>query len=341
MSVDRLGLKRPTSADGTLRVSKQELVLGQKAFVSTDDGTEALNIDGSPAGAPVNVWNGTGASDTGADWASSGTGSEQAAADAGDGTNGWDTGVTAQNDVWAFDNGSLVDVDGTYGVLQFMLNPQAFPATSRFRVAFLDASNNVIGAWQRIDQIVTNMDLDVWQQVAIPIPDFALTADVQKIRFQARTTSGQRYYIDDIKLIPSGSGGPYRFRVQAPDADTRYHVSMIVVVLSGASSGWNNNTFANIPALDNGLILRQRRVSLGETLWRLNSKDNIDLFGRFHPQDDIEFADGTLLVGFMIKPGLASVIITNDDVLEITVRDDLSGLAGARAYVHYGVEVTP
>ncbi len=65
----------------------------------------------------------------------------------------------------------------------------------------------------------------------------------------------------------------------------------------------------------------------------------MELFGRYHPQDDIEFADGTLLVGFMVKPGKASIAVTDDDVLEFVVRDDLSALSAARAFAHFGTEV--
>jgi hypothetical protein len=327
-----------THPDGT-RVTDagRLLTLGQAAFLRTDDGTEVMNVDGAAGGAAVNVWNGAGGgADAGADWAISGTGSEQAAAGfAGD---GWDTGVTAQNDITTLDNGSLVDVNALYSDLQFQLNPQAFPVSSRLRVGFLDAADALVGNWRRVENYTTNMDLGIWQQVAIPIADFALTGQVQKLRFQYRTTSGQHHYFDDIKLVPPGSGGPYRFQVAAPDANTRYHVSMIVLMVSGPAAGWNQNTFASIPALTNGLILRCRRKSDGGILWRFNSKDNTDLFGRYHPQDDIQFADGTLLVGFMVKPGKSAVVVTDDDVLEFLVRDDLSALAGARAYAHFGVE---
>lgn len=329
----------PQTFDGSPIFAEQRLTLGQAAFLRTDNATEAMDIDGGAGGTPLSVWDGTGAGDTGADWSVAGTGSESASADAGSGTNGWDTGVTALDDGTTWDNGSLIDVNGLYANFTFQMNPQAFPATSRPRVVFLDASNNQIGNSLRIDDYTTNMDLGVWQQVTIPIADFALTANVQKIRFRYRNTAGQHYYFDDLQLVPSGGGGPYIFRVEAPDANTRYHVSMMVLVLSGAATGWNSTTFANITTLTNGLLLRQRRISDGEVLWRLNSKDNVDLFGRFHPQDDIEFADGTLLVGFMVKPGKASVIVTDDEVLEVVVRDNLSGLDQARAYVHYGVEV--
>jgi hypothetical protein len=330
---------QPRSADGTPQTAGQNLTLGQLAFTRADDGTEPMNVNGEASGTPVNLWNGTGGGDTGADWPASGTGSEQAAADAGAGTNGWDTGVAAQNDATDFDNGSLVDVDALYGDLQFQINPQAWPATSRLRVGFLDASNNLVGNWRRAENYTTNMDLGIWQPVSIPIVDFALTGQVQKLHFEYRSTSGQHHYFDDIKLVPSGGNGPYRFRVAAPNALTRYHVSMIVFMVSGPTAGWTSTSFANISALSKGVILRQRRISDGAVLWSFNSKDNVELFGRYHPQDDIEFADGTLLVGFMVKPGKASIVVSDDAVLEFVVRDDLSALAAARAFAHYGVEV--
>jgi len=255
------------------------------------------------------------------------------------GTNGWDTGVAALNDSTVFDNGSLVDVVGTYETLTFWLQPKAFPATSRLAVDFLDASNSQVGNQIRVEQSVTNMDLDVWQQVSLSISDFNLTADVQKLRFRYRTAAGQQHFLDDIELVPGG-GGPYRFRVEAPDALTRYHVSMLVLVVAAPSAGWNPTAFADIAGgLSTGLLLRQRRKSDSEVLWKLNSKDNVDLFGRFHPQDDITFANGDLLVGFMVKPGKAAVVVTDDEVLEVVVRDDLSGLSSMRGYVHYGKEV--
>ena len=339
--LDPKQVKRPTSPDGTPNVAQQKLTLGQEEFLRTDNGTAQMNIDGIAAGAPVVLWNGTGAGDSGADWTSSGTGSETAGSMHA-GTNGWDTGVTALNDDTTFDNGSLVDVVGTYDELRFWLQPKAFPTNSRLRVGFLDAANNLVGNWRRVEQYATNMDLDVWQQVALPIADFALTADVQKIQFQYRITAGQHHWVDDIELVASVGGGPYRFQVAAPDVLTQHHVSMIVLVVAAPSAGWDPTAFANIVSgLSNGLLIRQRRISDGEILWKLNSKDNLDLFGRFHPQDDITFANGDLLVGFMIKPGKASVIITDDEVLEFVVRDDLSTLTNMRGYVHYGTEIIP
>jgi len=327
-----------TSGDGTPIFADRPLRLGRESLKESGDGSESMNVDGRPSGTPVTVWNGTGASDTGGDWTASDTGSEQAAADAGSGTNGWDTGVTALNGFTTFDNGSLVDVAGTYDTLQLQLNPQAFPTGARLQVGFLDASNALVGNLLRIEQYASNMDLDVWQQVSLPVEDFNLDADVQKLRFRYAVEAGQRHYLDDITLIPAGGDGPYRFGIRAPVGE-RYHLSMLVLQVTAPETGWNNDAFANIAGgLTNGLLLRHRRLSDSTTLWRFNTKDNREMFGQYHPQESFAFADGTLLLGFMVKPGKASVIVTDDDVLEFIVRDDLSSITDMRAYMHYGVE---
>jgi hypothetical protein len=114
---------------------------------------------------------------------------------------------------------------------------------------------------------------------------------------------------------------------------------MMVIEMVGVTAGWANDAFVTISGgIANGLLLRHRRISTGVVLWSLNSKDNVDLFGRYHPQDDISFSDDTTLIGFMVKPGKASVIITTDDVLEIVVRDNLSTITQMRAFCHYGIE---
>ena len=326
------------AADGTQIFATRELQLGQAQFLRTDSGTAEMNIDGRATGTPAVMWNGTGIGDTGGDWTvDSGIGSEQAAAMHA-GTNGWDTGVAALNDDTRFNQGSDSDVAGTQAELTFWMQPKAFPPGARLKVQWQNLANTVIGADLNINDYVTDMDLDVWQKVSIPIVDFALTADMAKVRFRYRQAAGQHFWFDDVELVPNG-GGPYRFRVEAPDAVTRHHLSMMVLVIAAPSSGWNASSFANLAGLVNGVIIRQRRISTSETLWSINSKNNVDLFGRFHPQDDITFADGDLLMGFMLKPGSASVVITDDDVLDVVIRDDLSTLSEMRAYAHFGTEV--
>ena len=321
--------------------SQAEFSLQRTSYRRIDDNSEDMSLDGAAAGTPVVIWNGTGAGDTGGDWTTGGIGSAETAA-AHAGTEGWDSGVSALNDVSTFDGGANQDIDGTYDELSFWLNPQAFPPSSALRVFWRNAAGTPIGNNVRVDNVVTNMDLGVWQRVVIPIADFGLDADVDKLVFRYAGAASQQHYIDDIKVNDSAGGGPFRFQIAAPTTvpATRYHLSMAVLVISAPASGWTPTAFANIVGgLESGLIFRQRRVSDSEILWTFNTRDNTDLYGFFHPQDDVVFSGGEMLVGFMVKPGKATVVITDDDVLEVVVRDDLSSLTSMRAYAHYGVEV--
>ena len=321
------------SADGSQIFAQQQLLLGQERFLRVDNGTALMNIDGGPTGTPVIVWDGEGSY-----WTPIGTGSSSSGA-AHAGTSGWDTGVTALNDTTRFDGGADQDIDGTYTQLDFWMQPKAFPTGSRLAVFWRNAANDQIGNILKVNDYVTDFDLDAWQKVSIPVADFNLAANADKLVFRYAGQAGQDFWFDDLKLLPPG-GGPYIFRAAAPDDSVRWHVSMLVMILSAGDTGWNSDVFCDLASgLEKGLVLRQRKLSTSEVLWALNSKDNTDLFGRFHPQESFAFGNNQLLLGFMMKPGKASVIVTDDEVLEFLVRDDLSGLVSARAFVHFGQEV--
>jgi hypothetical protein len=321
-------------ASGNQFFALKELVLGNTRFLRTDDGSAIMNINGLPAGTPLIVWNGDGAY-----WTASGDGSSTTEA-AHTGSYGWDTGVRSNGDATLFSTSDF-DIQASYDSISFWMNPQRKDVNTTLRLRWYH-DGGTEGTIVIVDNYVTNFDIDVWQKVTIPLADFALPpgqlVDQLQFQYQSLGPKYEHFFLDDIELNPAGAGGgPFVFQVAAP-ANTLYHLSMLVLVMSAPGTGWNPNTFGNQTALENGLLLRQRRLSTAETLWSFNVNDNTDLFGRYHPQDDITFSDGTLLIGFMVKPSKASVIVSSDDVLEFVVRDNLSGLSSARAFAHYGVE---
>jgi len=321
-----------TTPDGTQIFAQRQLQLGQAQFLRTDDASAALNVDGAAAGTPVPIWDGEGTY-----WTPGDQGSAETYA-AKTGTYGWDSSPTSLGQDSKFDHGDNTDIT-IYDTLSFWMQPKAYPSGSDLQVLWKTQAGTTKGNVLSVEDYVTNMDLDTWQHVEIPISDFALDADVNKVLFKYASKGGQQFWFDDIELNTSAGGGPYTFRVAPPDDTKQWHLSMAVLLLGGPSSGWNSDAFANIAGgIENGVLLRHRRISTAEVLWSLNSKDNVDLFGRYHPQDDITFADSVLLIGFMIKPGKASVVITDDDVLEIVVRDNLSTISQGRAFAHFGVE---
>jgi len=325
------------SPDGVPISAERILTLGNERFLRTDDGTEQMALNGLPAGGITVIWNGTGVGDTGGDWTSPAVGVESAAA-AHSGTNGWDTQAQGANTNVEFNNGSEINVAGTYDVFSFWLQPKSFPNNGTLQIQWKNAVGTVIGATLNVENYVTNMDLNVWQKVSIPVSDFALTGNVQRCVFVLKSGNNQRHWIDDIEFQASGGGGPYTFQVVAPSTEA-WHATMIVLVVATSDVGWQSTTFTSLTALTNGVLLRQRRLSDGYVSWAINAKDNVDLFGRYHPQESFNFSNGEILVGFMVKPGQsADIIVTDDDVLEFVIRDDLSSLTNVRAFVHYGVE---
>ena len=174
----------PKSADGTPQTTNPYWTLSQSEFQREDDGSTVLNIDGRALGTPAHVWDGTGTGDVGTpDWTDNGLGGEAPAANhTPGGTNGYDTGVsTGTGDISRFTNPSGdSDIAGSYQELRFWMQPKAFPAGAALRIEWQNAANDVVSAALNVANYVTNMDLDVWQQVSIPIADFNLTGDAAK-----------------------------------------------------------------------------------------------------------------------------------------------------------------
>jgi len=332
-------VKPPTSVDGTPVTAQQQLALGRIPFQRIDDATTLMNLDGLPAGSAVIVWNGTGGSDTGGDWTVTGDGSETAGSMHA-GTNGWDSGARGANDFTNFDNGSEIDVAGTYDTLSFWIQVKNFPNNGSLQMQWRNAATTVVSSTLQVKNYVTNMDPDVWQKVTVPIADFALTGDVQSFRIVYKTGNNQQHWLDDFELTAAGGGGTRTFRVQSP-VGVIYHVERLVLVVSAGDTGWSSDAFANIASgLTNGLLLKYHNIGASpQTFWTANAKDNAELFGQYAAWNSINFDNAEQLIAFSIDPDLSSVILVDDDdVLDFVVRDDLSSLTSLRAFLHIGQE---
>jgi hypothetical protein len=330
-----INLNLPVSADGTLLSGKQTLLLGRLPFKRIDNGSELMNVNGLPAGAGDTIWDGDSSA-----WTRGGVGSVTTES-AYSGTYGLDSGTVGANNESTFNNGSEIDVAGTYDVVSFWLQPKAYPGNAVLQVQWRNGVGAVIGNTLLVENYVTNMDLDVWQHVSIPIADFGLGADVQQFWINYKVGT-QRHWIDDIHLEASGGGGPYTYRVSSPDGYV-YHTEKMLIVISAADTGWSSNAFANISGgLQNGLLLTYRNINTQETFWTINSKNNAELFGHYEALNSVTFDNSEQLIVFSLNPDLSSVILVdNDDVLDITIRDDLSSLSNVRVFLHYGVEELP
>lgn len=327
--------------DGTQIVAFQRLQLGQSKFIEIDNGYESMAVNGSAGGTPTVVWNGTGASDSGGDWTLGGDNAGESASAMHSGTNGLDSGVRSNGDATTFSTTDF-DIQASYDSISFWMNPQQKDSNTSLRLRFYH-NGQTEGTVVIVDNYVPNFDIGIWQKVTIPIADFALPAsqliDELRIQYQAQGPKNQQYYFDDIELNPTGAGGgPFTYRVEA-DGYNVYHVGKICLVLSTSSSGWNSDDFTNIlNGLETGVILRHFNTETSEVIWAVVLKNNLDLFGRLDATNDVTFFDSEQLMTFVLKPDPSSVIITDTEVLDIVISEDLSSLTNFRAYVHYGIE---
>jgi len=316
-----------------IRTLPPEFILGKAKFLRTDIGTEQMNVNGLAPGGATTIWDGEGTY-----WTHEAQGTSETYA-AHDGTYGLDSGVRTVGQETRFDYGSNQDIAGLYQNVRFWMQPKAFPSGANLKILWRTSGGSNPGSVLLVEDYVPNMDLDVWQQVTIPIADFSLGNDVAKFVLIYATKGGQQFYLDTFELVAAGAGGPYTFRVEAPTAEEQWHVSLLNMIMSAGSTGWNSNAFGNISGgLDQGLVLRKRKLSTSENIWSFTFKTNIELFGQLVPSYDFTFADSELMINFSMKPDNSSLVVTNDEVLEFLVRDNLTSLTNMRAYVHYGKE---
>jgi hypothetical protein len=324
-----------TSADGTRLVGRQQLQLGRSAFKRTDDASENLAINGESTSNDL-IWNGDDAG-----WTLEAQGTPETYA-AHSGTYGLDSGTRSVGQDTRFDYGSNQDIAGTYDSVSFWLMMKQYNTNSRLDIKWKTSGGGTPGTKLAVDDYVTSMDPDIWQKVTIPIDDFALGEDVAQLELTYAVQGPQQFYFDEFQLNQGGVG-PKTFRVQSPSGYV-WHVEALTIVVAAADSGWNSDAFANIAGgLANGLLLQHKNIGPSpETYWSINAKDNAELFGQYEVINNVDFAGTDLMIVFALKPNLSSVILVDDDdVLDIQVRDDIDSLNKARAFLHYGVEDIP
>lgn len=307
--------------------------LGKAKFLRIDNGSEVMNVNGLAPGGTTIIWNGDGSY-----WTHEAQGTSETYA-AHSGTYGLDSGVRSVGQETRFDYGSNQDIDSLYQTVSFWMQPKAYPVGADLKILWRTSGGSNPGVILHVADYVPDMDLDEWKQVSIPISDFELGNDVAKLVLIYGSQGGQQFYFDDFELIAAGAGGPYTFRVQPPE-DEIWYVGVLNLIIAANDEGWNSDAFGNISGgLEQGLILRQKELSTSEISLSITFTKNIGLFGQMIPSYDFTFANSELLVNFALKPEPASLILTNDEIIEFIVRDNLSSLSNMRAYLHYGKEL--
>lgn len=320
---------RPVPVTATRR--EYPLTLWQRRFVSPS-GSHELAVNGSPiGGSSLSIWDGTGAGDTGADWTRGGVGTESAAA-MHSGTNGLDTGVMAKDDLVLFDTTAFAI---SHQSLVFWLNAQAFPVDAdielRWQLGGSDASDKA-----KVNDYIT-VTVGTWQQVVIPIVDFNVVGNVDRLRLKHKGVAGQHIYYDDFQLSSGGGLGVQIYRVEAPTAKT-IEVENVRLMIAGTSAGWLIADWTTIDGgLSAGLLLRYWDYYEGDVFWSYNFTNNKDLFGLLRLDNSITFLDADRMITLLHETDLARPILQEHRVLDLVVRDDLSSLISINAWTVGGV----
>lgn len=141
-----------------------------------------------------------------------------------------------------------------------------------------------------------------------------------------------------IDMNIDGSGAAKTFRVAAPPGQMWWGGAVQITIVD--ATGWRATGFgAQTSNLTNGVILRKKNIDTSEVIWSWTLKRNFDLYDRMERRVADSFADNRMIAKFRLKPPSDNITIelSEDEVLEIVVQDDLTFLDLMHAAFFYGV----
>ena len=131
----------------------------------------------------------------------------------------------------------------------------------------------------------------------------------------------------------------HTFRVAAPVGET-WVVDTMVLLIQDAT-GWDSTGFGGIAGgLPTGMRVRFRDLITGggTNIWSYVVKDNVELMERLPLRSITDFANSQTVATWALQfEGAIGVHVTDEHVLEMVIRDDMSPLTKMRAHVHYGI----
>lgn len=144
----------------------------------------------------------------------------------------------------------------------------------------------------------------------------------------------------DMNLNFTGGGiGAKTFRVAGPSSGVYYGELLQLLIQDG--TGWHSARFAGMgAALTNGVIIRHRDLGTPADYWSWTIKRNNALQEKLDmPYPPTDYTNGETVAIFQVPtPNGMAIQLTSNDVLEIVLSDDLSGLTRMRAQLLYGIK---
>jgi hypothetical protein len=301
-----------------------------------------MNIEVSFGGTPVKIHNGgdtvlwTGSAIIGTNWNFADIAQNHTPAGAASisGT------LLTQGDVAEFDRGSNLNLSGYTALTLWIYVDSGWTALDVLDIVGWDTATGMeVGSPVDLGDYINIGDTGVWQQVVIPFSDMSLvgeTLDALRIIYTVRDGVKLSVYIDDIQFEETGS--PELYTV-SPGKQKWLHVYNMMVSVADAYTGTLAD--ATMPKLPYNSILGLSALTSGIRWARVEEGKRVSTFVLRKLMDAMELPSASIVnygddgtnVWFTLNFQFTEPVILkseNEDRLEVTINDDMSGLLHLR-----------
>ena len=323
--------------DGSLAVITvpRERYEPRTIFLTNDNGSPFMNVDGAAAGASDGMHNGTDsvlwtASALNGTWDFASTDQAQS------GTKSVDATLTINGDQALFTRSTPIGSDTyqsiTGGIYLEKFSSSKNEITLQFRLA-----GAPVGAPVNLGDFINPGILNAWQDFSIQLSSFGLSGQVDEILITTITSAVlQDYYLDNIQLRASG-GVLYRSKLASGDT---FQYNRIIVILADAVSsivtvagatenatmlGLSYDKFLGVNGLTVGITIRRFRDGIVRTSANIKTLGEM-LTGSASLSSTMSDGINTFIRVDVQFPDWVTLDEEAGDILEIVINDDLTGL---------------
>jgi hypothetical protein len=190
-----------------------------------------------------------------------------------------------------------------------------------------------IGQAVQLSNYIDTSVQDSWQLFSIPMSDFQTTSAAFDAVWVSMVDAGAGAapsgFLDDLAFVQSGTGATKTFTI-APPADQVWVVNRIKWTAVANSSSIKYNEFFGLTGLTNGYQFAFK--SRGRVIQTFVARDFYDMLQ--YPNVTAEIISGTASIFelyYDIPQELQTLIGSQEQSIELTVRDDLSSMVKFKA----------
>ena len=306
-------------------------------FYLDADGSKDMNVNVTYTGTPDKVHDGT---DSALWTATAIVGAARWTFDSTDqnhtpaGTKSIKATVTIGGDVMQLAKGSNVDLSN-YSAVTGWVYITSWSVGARINMYGWDTGTGLqVGDIVDISEYVDITQLNEWQQVAIPLGEFGLSASTIDA-FRITIVKGilnPDFYLDDIQIEEVGE--QVEFTIE-PQKGKWLHIKEFgITIVDEYDSTLADSSIPNIPylgflgvgALQRGILIQ--RIQLGEVLFQATMKNMVDFLALTNMRIVSQGFDGTNTWIKLVQELAVPLILKseNEDRHRYVIRDNLSGL---------------